>query len=112
MPWDRTLDSLKGDIRDDVEDYHRDVATDFHADIISNTVVGNPSRWKNPNSAPRGYVGGTLKSSWQIEKRGDNWVVFSNEPYAEAIWDGGHSRRHFEGITGAIDVLIANFTRG
>jgi hypothetical protein len=30
------------------------------------TPVGNPDNWKNPKSAPIGYVGGRLRGNWQI----------------------------------------------
>lgn len=34
-------------------------------EVIQRTPVGEPSRWKHPERAPAGYVGGRLKGNWQ-----------------------------------------------
>lgn len=35
------------------------------ASVIRMTPVGNPDIWKNPESAPAGYVGGRARANWQ-----------------------------------------------
>ena len=110
MPWNKSLSSLTDEIEKDLDDSNKALAFEAERDLSSNTPVGNPSLWKVPY-APRGYVGGSLKQSWETEKRGDNWVVFSRLPYAEAIWDDGHSRRLYQGRTGAVDVVLDRLRR-
>lgn len=34
--------------------------------VILASPVGNPTTWKNPNSAPAGYVGGSYRSAHRI----------------------------------------------
>lgn len=46
----------------------RKVTFDLFADVVRRTPVGNPSLWKNPDSAPDGYVGGRLKANWQASQ--------------------------------------------
>lgn len=31
-----------------------------------NSPVGDPKRWKHPESAPEGYVGGRFRANWQL----------------------------------------------
>jgi hypothetical protein len=38
--------------------------------LIDGSPVGNASLWKNPASAPEGYVGGRFKANWQVEYGG------------------------------------------
>lgn len=59
------------------------IAADLYRELIKVTPVGDPSLWKNPNSAPAGYVGGNLRSSWTLEKQGDTWVINNPTEYAE-----------------------------
>jgi hypothetical protein len=35
--------------------------------VIEKSPVGDPSQWKDPESAPPGYVGGRFKSNWQVQ---------------------------------------------
>ncbi len=34
--------------------------------LIKKTPVGNPSLWKDPTSAPPGYVGGHARANWMV----------------------------------------------
>lgn len=34
--------------------------------VIEKSPVGDPSMWKNPESAPEGYVGGRFKANWNV----------------------------------------------
>ncbi len=34
--------------------------------VVVATPVGNPTRWKNPKSAPKGYVGGHARRNWSV----------------------------------------------
>ena len=34
--------------------------------LIFRSPVGNPTRWKNPDSAPAGYVGGHFRRNWLV----------------------------------------------
>lgn len=34
--------------------------------IDERSPVGNPSRWKHPERAPEGYVGGRFRGNWQL----------------------------------------------
>nr|WP_315467151.1 hypothetical protein [uncultured Undibacterium sp.] len=34
--------------------------------VIEKSPVGDPSMWKNPESAPKGYVGGRFKANWNV----------------------------------------------
>ena len=60
------------------------VARGLFRDLVRLAPVGNKRLWLNPNSAPKGYQGGTLKSAWNIEKvSNDKWIIFNDTPYAE-----------------------------
>lgn len=34
--------------------------------VIEKSPVGDPTMWKNPESAPEGYVGGRFKANWNV----------------------------------------------
>ncbi len=34
--------------------------------LVVRSPVGNPTRWKNPDSAPAGYVGGHFRRNWLV----------------------------------------------
>lgn len=42
------------------------IAIDLFSRIIEKNPVGNPDLWKNPESAPPGYVGGRSRGNWQV----------------------------------------------
>jgi hypothetical protein len=48
-----------------VNDKIRAATSEVFSNIIQMTPVGNPSQWKNPASAPAGYVGGRARGNWQ-----------------------------------------------
>jgi hypothetical protein len=41
-------------------------AMDVLGKLVERSPVGNPAIWKNPASAPPGYVGGRFKANWQV----------------------------------------------
>lgn len=40
------------------------VTLDVFRSVIMMSPVGNPALWKNPESAPEGYVGGRFRGNW------------------------------------------------
>ena len=105
MPWDRPITTLGADIRNEYRTDIRDVAFTAFTLLQQASPVGNPSLWRNPNSAPDGYVGGTFRRSWEIAQEGDEWVVFNNQPYAQRL-EEGHSQR--QAPNGFLDQTIAS----
>jgi len=59
------------------------IATDLLGELKNATPVGSPQIWKNPDSAPSGYVGGNLRRNWTINKTGNVWEINNNAQYAE-----------------------------
>jgi len=60
------------------------IAVDLTAELKSKTKAGNPAEWKNPSSAPKGYVGGQLQRSWIMTKADKyTWIINNNMQYAE-----------------------------
>ena len=59
------------------------IATDLLGELVSASPVGQPSLWKNPDSAPSGYTGGQLRRNWTIAKTGNVWEINNNAQYAE-----------------------------
>lgn len=96
-----------GEIRTEVDADVRATALYALGRFQSLTPVGNPSTWKNPNSAPKGYVGGSLKKDFSLDKTKDGYFVGTPLPYAPSIWEDGHSKRLAEG---AIDTLVADLS--
>lgn len=47
------------------EDVQR-VAVAVLSAVVVATPVGNPTRWKYPKSAPKGYVGGHARRNWSV----------------------------------------------
>lgn len=43
----------------------RQSAVALQSGMVEKSPVGDPSQWKNPTSAPPGYVGGRFKGNWQ-----------------------------------------------
>ena len=98
---------LFGQIEKDFNEESRSLAFYALKRFQDSTPTGDPKRWKRPNSAPKGYVGGSLRQSFTVEREGQGWNVFSQLPYAVPIWVEGHSsllRR------GAVDLIIADLT--
>ncbi|AUR96608.1 neck protein [Vibrio phage 1.228.O._10N.261.49.C1] len=40
------------------------ISIELFSGTITSSPVGNTSLWKNPNSAPSGYTGGSFRSNW------------------------------------------------
>jgi len=101
MPWNKSLKSATLEIRKGVQKDVRVIANYGRDQMQSRTPVGNPTLWKRPPQ--KGYVGGTLRRSWELERRGESWFIFSAQPYAERVWAEGWSSQLQEG---AVDVLL------
>lgn len=54
------------ELRDASVEIIRDGASAFLSTAVLATPVGNPSLWRNPQSAPPGYVGGHARRNWQV----------------------------------------------
>lgn len=96
-------------------------AIELFSGVITSSPVGNPSLWKNPNSVPEGYVGGSFRSNWYLTqytpsvkydkdknqkesfliseltkkistKYSEQWTLTNNAPYAERIENGWSSQ--------------------
>jgi len=107
MPWNKSLSSFTDEIRKTYDEDVKKLAFYALKRLKDETPVGNPDTWKNPNSAPRGYRGGTLKKSFNLDRTKDGYLIGSDIIYAERIWADGHSRRLAEG---AIDQLVADLS--
>ena len=57
-------------------------ALKLYNELVKSTPVGNPSLWANPKNKPKGYVGGSLKRDWDIEKTHDGYLLTNNMEYA------------------------------
>lgn len=44
----------------------RAIALTLFTKVIMRTPVGNPSLWKDPDRAPKGYVGGRARHNWYV----------------------------------------------
>jgi hypothetical protein len=93
----------------------KSVVVDIGERLVEKSPVGNPSLWKNPLSAPEGYVGGAFRANWQhglnsyplttidstdndvsarIEqgamagRLGDSHYIVNNLPYSIRLEDG------------------------
>lgn len=104
MPWNKSLSSAVVELEQVTEDDVRLLANSMRNEFQSRTPVGNPSLWAGP--APRDYVGGSLRRSWELEKRNNGWLIFNNQPYAERVWAAGWSTQLAEG---AVDILLNDF---
>lgn len=49
--------------------------------VVFKNPVGNPSLWKNPNSAAPGYVGGRSRGNWQVQ------IASTNEQEIPGVLD-------------------------
>jgi len=107
MAWSTPLSLVVPEFEKGFDDYTQSMALYTLKRFQDNTPVGLPSRWKNPNSAPKGYVGGALRQSFTIDRVNNGWNIFSQLPYAEAIWADGHSTLL---AAGAVDLIIADLT--
>ena len=60
----RELDSASVAVEDDALELKRLVSLQLLDGLVYGTPVGNPDLWQRP--APKGYVGGHARSSWQV----------------------------------------------
>lgn len=66
MSFSVDLKRFEGKATGDMRNIIRRVVIDVFSRVILKTPVGQPEIWANPNSAPRGYVGGNARGSWQF----------------------------------------------
>jgi hypothetical protein len=112
-----------------VDNKIRAATSEVFKNIIMMTPVGNPSQWKNPASAPEGYVGGNARGNWHctigspfvgedrtstvekiqstIPRRAGSVVYLTNNvPYIGALEYDFHSR---QAPAGMVRVSVALF---
>ncbi|AUR86101.1 neck protein [Vibrio phage 1.082.O._10N.261.49.E4] len=106
---------------------HSVIAIELFSGVITSSPVGNPSLWKNPNSAPDGYTGGSFRSNWYLTetvesvkyssgrnadesslisgitkritgKYSSKWILTNNAPYGERLESGNWSKQSPNGI--------------
>lgn len=46
--------------------FQKRVVLELFRRVVFKSPVGNPALWKNPSSAPPGYVGGKFRANWQV----------------------------------------------
>ncbi len=44
----------------------RNVAKAVYQSVVTATPVGNPNIWREPDKAPKGYVGGNARRNWLV----------------------------------------------
>jgi hypothetical protein len=59
-----SMSQIVGRINGRIDDKIRGATSEVFSNIIQMTPVGDPSQWKNPASAPEGYVGGNARGNW------------------------------------------------
>lgn len=93
------------------------ISIELFSGVITSSPVGNPALWKNPQSAPEGYTGGSFRSNWFLSRtsestkydpdrnvsesevlsgitrtidsiNSDSWILSNNAPYAQRIENG------------------------
>ena len=124
---------------DVVAEDHRQLCTNvafaIDARLVKASPVGDPSRWKNPKSAPPGYVGGRFRGNWlpsigsprtdqvpirsAAEDLAEAAEVFNaapvfpvlylanNLPYAVRLNEGHSGQAPAGFVEGAIDAVVA-----
>ena len=60
------------------------ISIELFSGVITSSAVGNPSLWKYPNSAPKGYTGGTFRGSWILSFDSPSNEMFSSRISPEA----------------------------
>ena len=63
-PFD--CDEISGALRVAVGDDIEETALAILSNVVRATPVGDPKLWRNPNSAPEGYVGGHARRNWLV----------------------------------------------
>jgi hypothetical protein len=124
-----SMSQIVGRINGRIDDKIRGATSEVFSNIIQMTPVGEPSQWKNPASAPEGYVGGNARGNWHctigspfvgedrtstVEKiqstipRHSGSVVYltNNVPYIRALEYDFHSR---QAPAGMVRVSVALF---
>lgn len=113
----------------------RGVVIEIADRIITRSPVGDATKWKQPGSAPAGYVGGHFRHNWQYgfgsapsgeiggvandakariegavsRDGGMHWIV-NNTPYAERI-ESGWSKQQPQGIVGLTELEFPEIVR-
>jgi hypothetical protein len=60
---------IVGAVESEIDDIARKTAFSVLTNVVLATPVGNPTLWKQPESAPPGYVGGHARRNWQVGLR-------------------------------------------
>ncbi|MGB1320884.1 MAG: hypothetical protein ACPG5L_08130 [Vibrio gallaecicus] len=60
------------------------ISIELFSGVITSSAVGNPSLWKNPKSAPKGYTGGTFRGSWILSFDSPSSDFFSSRSSPES----------------------------
>lgn len=107
----------------ELEEWVKDVriksAEEVHRSIVHGSeITGAPGQpvGGNPAHYPRGYVGGTLLNSWQLEHGEDVSESSTNVVYAPGIEDGVGPHgpitiRSEVGGTGSVAATVSGFDR-
>lgn len=61
-----TVESTIADLERRIDTELRLVSGTILQTLVLGTPVGNPTIWQQPNSAPKGYVGGHARGAWQV----------------------------------------------
>lgn len=68
MSIQRDLDrAFRTKVLEGIDKTTKGIAVRAYQAVTSATPVGDPRLWKNPNSAPPGYVGGHARRNWIMD---------------------------------------------
>ena len=124
-----SMSQIVGRINGRIDDKIRGATSEVFSNIFFMCPVGEPSKWKNPASAPEGYVGGNARGNWHctigspfvgedrtstvekiqstIPRRAGSVVYLTNNvPYIGALEYDFHSR---QAPAGMVRVSVALF---
>lgn len=66
MSFEKEFNQERLAVKKALEETYDLVSIELFSGVITSSAVGNPSLWKNPNSAPPSYSGGAFRSSWML----------------------------------------------
>jgi hypothetical protein len=61
----------------------REAVQELFKRIQERTPIGNPNLWKWP--APKDYVPGTLRASWELTEEVNLYRIVNAQPYAQRV---------------------------
>lgn len=136
MSFEKDITRFTKGAEEKAERVFRGLALSLFSKVIERTPVGNPDIWKG--SAPKGYVGGTLRGNWGVRinsapdrilktvdktgsktkrkvetavaklKLGQSIYLVNNLPYAQAV-EHGHSTK--QAPRGMVAITVRSFKR-